>query len=254
MEAYKNIQIRRIRSGLSEEAGDLIAVEKRLKISINGKNAINLYCTPLMLKELVVGIIHSEGLITGEWCAEEMNIEYGGDEIHVDIPSAGSIRKGEATITSGCAGGMTFMRAVPDTVISDGISFKAETVRKIFSEFQKMSEIFRLTGGVHSAALTDGGKIITSAEDIGRHNAVDKVIGASVLEGISFSSRMMLVSGRLSSEIVLKCAGCGIPVLVSRAAPMSLAVEIAEKTGVTLVGFLRRDRMNVYTAEQRIVL
>lgn len=253
MEAYKNIHIRRIRAGLSEEAEDFIAVEKRLKISINGKTAINLYCTPLMLRELVVGIIHSEGLISGEWCAEEMSIEYG-DEIHVDIPSSGSIRKGEATITSGCAGGMTFVRGVPDTVISDGISFKAETVGKIFSQFQKMSEIFRLTGGVHSAALTDGGKIIVSAEDIGRHNAVDKVIGASVLEGISFSGRMLLVSGRLSSEIVLKCAGCGIPVLVSRAAPMSLAVEIAEKAGVTLVGFLRRDRMNVYTAEHRIVL
>jgi FdhD protein len=91
------------------------------------------------------------------------------------------------------------------------------------------------------------------AEDIGRHNAVDKVIGYCLLEGISFSDKIMLASGRLSSEIVSKCAKWSIPIVASRTAPTSLALEIAEKSGLTVVGFIRTDRLNVYTNPQRII-
>jgi FdhD protein len=89
--------------------------------------------------------------------------------------------------------------------------------------------------------------------DIGRHNAVDKVIGYSILADISFRGKLMVVSCRISSEIVSKCARWGIPIIASRAAPTDLAIEIAQKTGVTLVGFVRGDSLNVYTHEQRII-
>jgi FdhD protein len=90
------------------------------------------------------------------------------------------------------------------------------------------------------------------AEDIGRHNAVDKVIGYALLEDIAFSGKIMLASGRLSSEIVSKCAKWGIPMVASRTSPTSLALEIAEKCGVTVAGFVRADRFNVYTSPERI--
>jgi FdhD protein len=96
--------------------------------------------------------------------------------------------------------------------------------------------------------------VLVFAEDIGRHNAVDKAIGYCLLENISFRGKIMMVSGRLSSEIILKCAKCRIPLLVSRAAPTTLAVETAEAAGLTLVGFMRGDRMNVYAGIQRIRL
>ncbi len=252
MDAHKSLTVRKIRGNAVEDADDLIAVEKKVRISVNGKAVLSLYCTPLMVREFVVGIIHNEGLITGEWCAERMSIEYR-DEILVDIPATGKVSDGERTITSGCAGGISLTRPLPEKITSDNATFSAEAVRRIFREFQKRSESYKLTGGVHSAALTDGEGIFAFAEDIGRHNAVDKVIGYCLLENITFEGRMMLASGRLSSEIVLKCSRCGIPVLVSRAAPTSLAVEIAEAVGLCVVGFVRGERMNVYTGRQRIV-
>jgi FdhD protein len=249
---YKSLRIKRIKGASSEEVDDFIAVEKRVRISVNGRGVLSLYCTPLMVRELVVGIIHNEGLISGEWCAERMSIEYG-DEILVDVPATGAFSEGERTITSGCAGGVSLTRPLPEAMRSDTIIFPAEKVRNVFREFQSRSESYKLTGGVHSAALSDGNVVLAFAEDIGRHNAVDKVIGHCLLENIPFAGKMLLASGRLSSEIVLKCARSGIPVLVSRAAPTSLAVEIAESTGLTVVGFMRGDRMNVYTGKQRII-
>jgi FdhD protein len=252
MKTFDTIKILRINDVVAEELEDLVAVEKKVKISVNGKHALSLYCTPMMVREFVVGVIHNEGLINGEWCGERISIEYG-DEILVDVPSTGSISEGERVITSGCAGGVS-LRTGPPQKISDDSSFKAEAIRNIFGDFQRKSEGYRSTGGVHSAALTDGSHILAFAEDIGRHNAVDKVIGDCLLENIPFEGKIMLASGRLSSEIVLKCARCRIPVVVSRAAPTSLAVKIAGSTDLTLIGFVRGKRMNVYSGRQRIIL
>lgn len=253
MEPYKTIRITKVREGQVEEADDLIAIEKKVRISVNGQNVLNLYCSPVMIREFIVGVIYNEGLISGEWCADRISIVHG-EEILVDIPSAGTVSTSiERTITSGCAGGISLMKGLPQRIRDDGTQFGLEPIRDIFREFQKMSDVYRITGGVHSAALTDGRAMLAFAEDIGRHNAVDKVIGYSILEDISLDGRMLLASGRLSSEIALKCSRCGIPVLVSRAAPTSLAVEIAEKTGLTMIGFVRGDRMNIYTGRQRII-
>jgi FdhD protein len=252
MKAFDNIRILRIKDGSAEDVEDIVAVEKRVRILVNGMPALSLYCTPLMVREFVVGVIHNEGLISGEWCAERISIEYG-EEIVVDVPSTGSLNEGERTITSGCGGGVSLSTETPGK-ISDDASFEAETIRNIFGDFQKKSEGYRTTGGVHSAAITDSVHILAFAEDIGRHNAVDKVIGYCLLENIPFEGKMMLASGRLSSEIVSKCARSRIPVLVSRSAPTSLAVTIAAATGQTLIGFVRGNRMNVYAGRQRIVL
>lgn len=252
MESYKNITLTRVAGDLVEETTDIIAVEKKVRIAVNGANVLNLYCSPTMIREFVVGIIYNEGLLQGEWCADRISIVYG-DEINVDIPSSGGVSAIEKTVTSGCAGGVSLMRSLPERIPEDGSRFSIRSIREIFREFQKKSEVYRTTGGVHSAALTDGTTMLAFAEDIGRHNAVDKIIGFSILECIGLSGKMMLASGRLSSEIVLKCSRCGIPVLVSRAAPTSLAVEIAEKTGLTMIGFVRGERMNIYSGRQRII-
>lgn len=253
MEPYKTIQITRVREGQIEEAEDLIAIEKKVRISVNGQNVLNLYCSPVMIREFIVGVIYNEGLISGEWCADRISIVHG-DDILVDIPSAGTVNTSvEKTITSGCAGGISLMKGLPQRILDDGSQFGLGAIREVFREFQKKSEVYRITGGVHSAALTDGRTMLAFAEDIGRHNAVDKVIGYAILENIALGGKMLLASGRLSSEIALKCSRCGIPVLVSRAAPTSLAVEIADQTGLTMIGFVRGDRMNIYTGRQRII-
>lgn len=253
MDVSSKVRILKIREASAEEVEDVVAVEKKVRISVNGQHALSLYCSPHMIRELVVGIVYNEGLISGGWCAERISIQYG-DEINVDIPATGTIAESEKVITSGCAGGVSLARKLPEEKITDPSIFNLQDIRKLFHDFQKRSEGYRETGGVHSAALSDQQHMLFFAEDIGRHNAVDKVIGYALLEDILFAGKIMMASGRLSSEIVLKCGRCGIPVIISRAAPTSLSVDIAEASGLTLIGFARGDRMNIYSGRQRIRL
>jgi FdhD protein len=250
MDPFRKKRIIQRQTESSKEKEDYVAVEKRMKVSLNGKDFITLYCTPLMIKELVVGLFLTEGIIT-EIHAENMKIEYG-KEIQIDIPVV-DVASAEEIITSRHVAGITLGKKRNFEKVKDDFVLEADAIKSIFEDFQQRSELFRLTGCFHGAALSDREKILIFAEDIGRHNAVDKVIGYSILNGISFESKAMIVSCRLSSEIVSKCSRWGIPVLASRAAPTDLAIEIAETTGMTLVGFVRGDRMNIYTNPQRII-
>ncbi|MEW6419806.1 MAG: formate dehydrogenase accessory sulfurtransferase FdhD [Nitrospirota bacterium] len=235
----------------SEEIEDYIAIEKKLRISVNGKEVISLYCTPSMIKELVTGVFLTEGILTDKNSLKNIKIVYG-EEIKIDIPVAEGILT-EEVVTSRCLGGITLNKKRHFGKIKDRFSITIEAIKKLFEEFMQKSELFRLTGCFHSAALSDGKRILAFAEDIGRHNAVDKVIGYSIIKNIPFSGKLMLVSCRLSSEIISKCSRRSIPIIASRAAPTNLAIEIAEISGITLAGFVRGDRLNVYTNPQRII-
>jgi FdhD protein len=236
-----------------EKAEDNIAIEQRLRILVNGKEILSMYCTPLMIRELVVGMLMSENIINGPWCGEKMSIVYGED-VSVDVLAEGEVSIEDAVITSGCIGGITFPKRAALSKIEDPFTISAEKLKGLFREFQKMSDLHQLTGCIHSAGLCDAESVLCIAEDIGRHNAVDKTVGFAILEKIPFSGKMMLASGRLSSEIVAKCARWGIPVVGSRTSPTSLAVDIADRSGVTVVGFIRGDRFNVYTHPERITV
>lgn len=251
MDGYIKRRIVKNSGDIFEENEDLIAIERRLRVSVNGKEVLSLYCTPLMIRELVVGMFMTEELIKGGWCADHMSIVYG-DDVEVDIPAEGEVSTEDAVITSGCIGGITFPKRLSLQKIADDFSISAGKLKELFKKFQKASDLYQMTGCVHSAGLSDGESILCLAEDIGRHNAVDKIIGYALLEEIPFKGKIMLASGRLSSEIVSKCAKWGIPVVASRTSPTSLAVEIAEQSGVTVVGFVRADRLNVYTHPGRI--
>ncbi len=252
MNPYIKKKITKIQGTSSKETEDYIAVEKKLKIYVNRKEVIGLYCTPSMLKELVTGFFLTEGILTDKIFLKNMKIVYG-EEIKVYIPFAEGILT-EEVVTSRCIGGITFNKKRYFGKNKDKFSITIAAIKNLFEEFQKKSEFFQLTGCFHSAALSDGKKILAFAEDIGRHNAVDKVIGDSVIKDIIPSTgKMMLVSCRLSSEITSKCSKWGIPIIASRAAPTDLAIEIAEMSGITLIGFVREDRLNVYTNPHRII-
>ena len=251
MNSYEKRRILRMTEGDHLELSDPVAIEKRLRILVNGKEVLRLYCTPTMVRELVVGFFMTEGIIKGNWCAERMTIQYD-HEILVDIPSEGEVSLEGGAITSGCGGGVTFERNPENKPIEDNIRVERDGLRELFHKFQKSSELYKLTGCIHNAAISDGKNIIVLAEDIGRHNAVDKVIGYCILESVPFQGKIMLVSGRLSSEMASKCARWGIPVVVSRTAPTALAIDIAERRGITMIGFMRGTRCNSYTHPCRI--
>jgi len=252
MKPYRQKKIIKVTETDNSHVEDTIAEERRLRISVNGKEALKLYCSPVMVRELVVGFFMTEGIIQGNWCMERMTIQYDED-ILVDIPAEGRVSLEGGARTSGCVGGMTFDKPLTGGMLKDEIKIDKDALREIFHDFQKRSELYNMTGCIHSAAMSDGKSILVLAEDIGRHNAVDKIIGYCVLESIPMQDKIMLVSGRLSSEMAGKCARWDIPIMVSRAAPTTLAVDIAEKHGITMVGFMRGRRLNIYTHPGRII-
>ena len=126
-------------------------------------------------------------------------------------------------------------------------------VWNLSDRLEEMSVLFQQTGGVHNAALCAPTEVILFYEDVGRHNAVDKIFGRAFLNGISLEDKILVFSGRVSSEIVIKVGKMGLPVIISRSAPTDLGIEMAEKLGITIVGFAKGERMNVYTYPERIL-
>jgi FdhD protein len=250
MEPFIRRKINKYNGKSFVESEDSIAVEKKLSLFINSKELISISCTPLMITELITGFLYTEGILVKHIREDDIQIEKE-EEIRVNVRSTVDISKQKSAV-SRYIGGITVQRNRVLKKVRDGISLPVQVLSSLFRQFNDRADLFRLTGCFHSAALSDGKGILVFAEDIGRHNAVDKVIGYTILNGIRFERTLMLVSCRLSSEIIAKCALCRIPVVASRAAATDSAVEIAEKTGITLAGFVRQDRMNVYTHAQRI--
>jgi len=254
MDHFTKIDVIQYKDGAPSSATDYVASEKKLRIFSNNKEILSLLCTPVMVRELVVGFGLSEGLLKGgdmqTWCAERIEIRWRDDEIEVYMPV--DVPDAAATLTSGCAKGVTFIEDKELPIIQGGFTIDVNIIFDLYKEFQKKSELFKTTGGVHSAALCNEKEIIIFAEDIGRHNAVDKIIGYAFLENIPIEDKILLLSGRLSSEIVNKAVKAGVPVLISRAAPTDLAIEIARRHNITLIGFLRGQRLNIYSNPERV--
>jgi len=258
MDSSEKINIIQYRNGVPSETIDNVVSEKRLRIFSNDREILSLLCTPTMVKELVVGFALSEGILKGSnsiqlrqtWCAERVEIFWREEDIEVHLPI--EIPEAVASLTSGCARGVSFILNKELPVIHDDFKVGINVIFELYRDFQRKSELFRTTGGAHIAALCDEKGIIAFAEDIGRHNAVDKIIGYAFLENIPMQDKIMLLSGRLSSEITTKAVRADVPILVSRAAPTDMAVDIAKKSNITLIGFLRGNRMNIYSAQERV--
>jgi FdhD protein len=209
------------------------------------------------MKELAAGFLFSEGLIRSKTDITKLDIDewMGTARIETTGDSAADSRFfSKRLLASGCGGSATFYD-VSDAAamkIESGLIVPAGAVARLANVFQHRSELYRTTHGVHSAALCEGEKMIVFYEDIGRHNAVDKIFGHCLLEGIPTEDRVIVTSGRVSSEILQKIVKRGIPVIISISAPTDLGVKIADKLGVTLIGLVRGGKMNVYAHEERV--
>lgn len=253
----KHFDILREKDGKATPVKDAVAVEMRLSILLNGEEIAVLSCSPGGEKDLALGFLHSEGLL--EKPEDVHSVRKRKDCVYVRTRRELTKEKREAIriLTSGCGGGVTFRREeeinpIEDLVFDYTTVFSKGRILTQMREFLASSEMFRQTGGTHVAALSDCSTVLFTFEDIGRHNAVDKILGRCFIEKIQTSDKVLLCSGRLSSEIVQKAFTSGILVLVSRAAPTSLAIDRARRLGITLVGFARGKRMNIYSYPARI--
>jgi len=236
-----------------------IVIEFPLTIILNGEQLVTLLCSPSDLEALAVGFLLSEGLISQWEDVKDLLLDKTRGIIRVETrerldPARKLFMK--RVLTTGCGSGLAFYSYadvdLKKSRITSDFSVSAGEIMNLNGRFQVHSDVYRDTHGVHSAALCDRENILVFAEDIGRHNAVDKVFGRCAREGISLKDRMMIVSGRISSEILFKVARRNIPVLVSKSVPTDMGVALARDFGMTLVGFARGKRMQIYAGEQRM--
>lgn len=253
MKDSKNIDILRIKADKISEEQDIVIVEYPFTIFINDKELITLLCSPKSLDFLALGFLFSEGLISSYSDVNRIKIDEGEGIAHVYVDQVNKLNEklmAKRTITSGGGKGTAFYNLI-DSIkskrIDQAISIDTEKVKDLVGEFSKKSGLFLSTGGAHSCALCDNYKILIFEEDIGRHNALDKIFGKTLYQGMDTRDKMVLSSGRISSEMLIKAANRQIPVVISRAAPTSLAVEMARQLGITLIGFARGDKMNIYS-------
>jgi FdhD protein len=161
----------------------------------------------------------------------------------------------ERILTSGCGGGITF-RIDPRLIPRIESSLRVEPAR-LFERMKELYQVavgYRTSRGIHGAALADPERLLFMAEDVGRHNAVDKICGEALLRGVPTRDRLLLSTGRVSSEMLLKGARMGTPIVVSRTSPTEMAVSLAEQLGVTVVGYLRHDTFNVYAGGEHLAV
>jgi FdhD protein len=158
--------------------------------------------------------------------------------------------------TSGCTGGVTAVDALARVDVSfegDRPKVSPAAIAHLVELLIQSQELYRQTGGVHTSALGDGENVVFVAEDIGRHNTLDKIAGLCLMNNTWPATRMLITTGRISSEMLQKAARIQAPILISRTSPSSLSIEMAERYGITLIGYARRDRFNVYSNSQRIL-
>jgi len=224
------------------QAESAVVEEWLVWLEVNGEPAVTWMCTPDLLEELAAGWLHGEGYISGadellklRPCATDLGFWAEVPPARVDAVKAEGRRR---VLASGC-GAVTTLLADPHSLTrapARGSPPPAERLRALFKQLFAAGQRYTETGGIHAAALTDGETLQFHAEDIGRHNAVDKVIGAAVLARRPLAGRGLLVTGRISAELAFKGARAGLAWLATPSVPSTLALRVAATAGMTLVG------------------
>jgi len=231
-------------------ASDHLPSEMALSIHVNRKELVTILCTPTKLNCLVLGFLYAEGIISDvsdvvsmKVCEEESLADVTLSNPEQELPM-------QKILTSGCGGGATF-KSQGQRVDSD-LVITPKQVLSLIKQLQEQMKLYRLCGGVHASALSDTDNLLVVAEDIGRHNTLDKIQGECLLRGLSTRDRLLLSTGRVSSEMLLKAAKMQAPVVVSRHSPTGSAVSLAHDLGIALVGHARGNSLSVYSRPERL--
>lgn len=231
---------------------DEVIGEAMITIFVNGAEIANIMCTPQEQDLLALGFLKNEGFIAQ--LAEVDHVYLGGDGCCVDVWLTHAIQQPKRRIiTSGCGSGVTFND--PSGAIEplqDSVQVDPETLIELFGRLHIPGGLHVRAHGVHTAGLAQGKQLVYVAEDVGRHNTIDKLVGACLMKGVTTRGLILLTTGRVSSEMLRKGAAMGCPIIASRRSPTSLSVELADAAGITLVGYARRGKLRAYTHPHRL--
>lgn len=235
-----------------------VVIEVPFAVFVNGRHALTAMISPAMLEEFVTGFLYTEKLVNKLEDIESLRIEKKEDEKGFITLSASVLTKNpfsimfsSKTVLSGCGGDTSYIDAEKLPKIQSDLVIELSTIRRIMKE-TLVSDLHTRTGGIHIVGLFRPEGKICVIEDIGRHNALDKVIGYGLKHDVDFSKTIVTCSGRLSSEMIRKCLVANIPAIASRGATTTLAISMGKQAGLTIIGFVRSQKMNIYTGSERI--
>ena len=231
-------------------------VETPVSLTVNGEVWVTFMCTPVDLEALAIGFLYNEGIIEKISEVVDVRVCQHGDNVDVWLDH-GAEQPTRWRRTSGCTGGVTAvdLLAKPNvSLLGNNLKVQPEEIGYLVEMLFETQTLYRQTGGVHTSALSNSKKILLSAEDIGRHNTLDKIAGQCLMKDVWPEVRILMTTGRISSEMLQKAAQLNVPILISRTSPSSLSIEMAERYGITLIGYARKHRFNVYSNAQRVGL
>jgi len=248
------VNLTRIKGNKREEISDLVARETTFTILLNKKKFVTLNCSPEKYKFLGLGFLYTSGILQKK--EDIISLDINEKQDLMDIEIKGVSLSSEDIINSNLwIESYQQQEEQGETPLSVGTSLKINSnlIYSLVSEMQERANFFKFTGGVHSCALVGKSEsIILFSEDISRYNTIDKILGEAFVKDISTEDKIILTSCRITSGILKKIIIGKLPVLISRAAPTDLAIKLAKRMGITLIGFVRGERMNIYTHPERI--
>jgi len=252
IDSFSVIPVKKFTNNGTNFSDDGVITEQSVSLTVNGKVWLSFMCTPIDLPALAVGFLYNEKIISSRKeildiyvCDHKDNIDVWLDR---EVAEPKNWRR-----TSGCTGGYT--AAVLEEIqplAPNGLVITPEKVLGLVRKMFESQDVYKKSGGVHASALADGKEILFQLEDVGRHNTLDKIAGKIILDEIDTAARVILSTGRISSEMLQKSARLQASVLISRTSPTSMSVELAKKLGITLIGYARGHRFNVYSHAERI--
>jgi len=250
----KHVRLHHFSGGRFQPKDIPVVQEGPLSVYVNGQELVTLLCTPSKLEALVVGFLAFEGIIRGLEDIQSLTVldEDGYADVRLTsdfVPPRRRIH------TSGCGGGITFsLETHGSAAMEDNSTVDPRSLFPLIRELYVEAQSYRESRGIHAAALADGEKLLIVTEDVGRHNAIDKICGEAMLRGIPTTGKVLLATGRISSEMLRKGAHMGTPIVVSRTSATTMSIDLAKRLGLTLIGYVRGDSFYVYSHPERLVL
>ncbi|MGK2908052.1 MAG: formate dehydrogenase accessory sulfurtransferase FdhD [Desulfuromonadales bacterium] len=255
MKEQSTRKIVRVVQGQCEQAERGVVAEYPLHLRVNGRDLATLVCSPHQLNFLLAGFFRLQGFISNLDDILSMGVcdDYGLAELRIRTQLPERL---QTTLTSGCGTGIAYNlpQSLLDVSLQRLRSYRSEALFSLMKKLQGLTEQYHSHGGIHSAAIGDSHGLLLYAEDIGRHNTLDRLAGEALFKGVELQDKMLVTSGRVSTEMVAKAARLGIGLIASRTSPTDKAIELCEQAGITLIGYLRGSSMEIYSHPQQLQL
>lgn len=244
------------RNGRLESGETEVVQEFPLKLIVNRREVATLICSPHDLKFLAAGFLRLQGFVKSVEDFLMLSVCNDFGVANVGIRGAVPDRL-QPVLTSGCGAGISFtsgQRTINQQAQYDKAqhTYRPSEIFGMMEQLARLAENYKCHGGIHSAAVGDGSSILLHAEDLGRHNTLDRIAGEALLKGIDLSGTMLVTSGRVSTELAAKAAMLGISLIASRTSPTNMAVKMCEESGIVLIGYVRGGHFTIYTCPERI--